>query len=227
MALRIPAVSTSVAVVALSAVIARELGGDRRAQVLTAIACTTSAFVLGQAQTLSTNGIDTLLWAVLTWLPVRWVRTRNDALLLTAGLVTAVAVQVERLIPLFWIAVIVVVGWLGSRALLRRPALWWSGGIVLLAAAPGLIWQARHGWPYVGMRSVVRGQTGGFAGSLWFVGGPRRSTPPPPIALLHRIMAAQLRVCRRFSVRIEASAISVPRWTRPKPSLTSAAMSLS
>ncbi|WP_028477983.1 hypothetical protein [Nocardia sp. CNY236] len=66
---------------------------------LSAIACATSAFVLGQAQTLSTNGVDTLQWVVLTWLLLRWVRTCNDALLLTAGLVTAVAVQVKWLVP--------------------------------------------------------------------------------------------------------------------------------
>ncbi|MGW0324369.1 ArnT family glycosyltransferase [Nocardia sp. NPDC003183] len=168
-ALRIPAVVASLAVVVLSAVIARELGGARGAQSLTAIACATSAFVLGQAQTLSTNAIDTLLWAVLTWLLVRWVRTRDDALLWAAGLATAVAVQVKWLIPIFWIAVVVAVAWLGPRALLRRPALWWSASIVLLAAAPGLIWQAMNGWPHLGMGAVVRGQTGGFAGSLWFV----------------------------------------------------------
>ncbi|WP_435592751.1 ArnT family glycosyltransferase [Nocardia sp. bgisy118] len=168
-ALRIPAVAASVAVVVLGAVITRELGGGRAAQALTATACATSAFVLGQAQTLSTNGIDTLLWAVLAWLLVRWVRTRHDALLLTAGLVTAVAVQVKWLVPVFWIAVIIAAGWLGPRVLLRRPALWWSAGIVVLAATPGLIWQARHGWPHLGMGSVVRGQTGGFTGTLWFV----------------------------------------------------------
>ncbi|MFD6449526.1 ArnT family glycosyltransferase [Nocardia sp. NPDC060220] len=116
-ALRIPAVAASLAVVVLSAVIARELGGARGAQSLTAIACATSAFVLGQAQTLSTNAIDTLLWAVLTWLLVRWVRTRDDALLWAAGLATAVAVQVKWLIPIFWIAVVVAVAWLGPRAL--------------------------------------------------------------------------------------------------------------
>ncbi|MFE1591179.1 ArnT family glycosyltransferase [Nocardia sp. NPDC058705] len=165
-ALRIPAVAASVAVVVMSAAIAREMGGGRGAQVLTAIGCATSAYILGQAQTLSTNAVDTLLWVVLTWLLVRWVRTRDDALLLAAGLVTVVAVQVKWLVPVFWIAVIVAVGWAGPRVLLRRPALWWGGGIVLLAAAPGLIWQARNGWPHLGMGSVVRGQT---AGTVWFV----------------------------------------------------------
>ncbi|MVU82691.1 glycosyl transferase family 39 [Nocardia sp. ET3-3] len=168
-ALRIPAVAASVGVVVFGAVIARELGGGRGAQVVTAAACATSVLVLGQATTLSTNGIDTVLWVVLTWLLVRWVRTRQDGLLLAAGVVTAVDVQVKWLVPVFWIAVIIGAGVVGPRDLLRRPALWWGAGIALLAATPGLIWQARHGWPQLSMGSVVRRQTGGFAGSLWFV----------------------------------------------------------
>ncbi|MFE3187536.1 ArnT family glycosyltransferase [Nocardia sp. NPDC059240] len=168
-ALRIPAIVASVTVVALSAVIARELGGARPAQVLTATACATSVFALGEAQTLSTSVIDTLLWVVLTWLLVRWVRTRHDSLLLAAGFVTAVDLQVKWLVPAFWIAVIIAAAWLGPKELLRRPALWWSAGIVVLTALPGLIWQARHGWPQLAMGAVIRGQTGGVAGSLWFV----------------------------------------------------------
>ena len=32
------------------------------------------------AATLSTNSIDTALWVLLTWLVVRWVRTRHNGL---------------------------------------------------------------------------------------------------------------------------------------------------
>jgi 4-amino-4-deoxy-L-arabinose transferase-like glycosyltransferase len=158
-ALRIPAIVAALVVIVFGALVARELGGGRAAQVLTATACSTASCLLGQAQTLTTNGIDTALWVLISWLVVRWVRTRRDGLLLAAGFVTMVAIQVKLLVPVFWIAVLVAVGWLGPRELLRRPALWWSALAVAVSTIPALIWQARHGWPQVGMGAVVRGQT--------------------------------------------------------------------
>jgi hypothetical protein len=168
-ALRIPAITAALVVVVFSAVIARELGGSRAAQVLTAAACGTSFCILGEAATLSTNVIDTALWVLLSWLVVRWVRTRHDGLLLIAGLVTVAALQVKWLVPVFWIAVLIAAGCVGPRELLRRPVLWWSALVVAVTAIPMLIWQARHGWPQVGMGAVVRGQTNGLSGSLTFI----------------------------------------------------------
>ena len=169
-ALRIPAIIAALVVVVASAMIARELGGGRLAQMLTAAACGTSFCLFGQqAQTLSTNGIDTALWVLLAWLILRWMRTRRDGLLLVAGLVTMVAIEVKWLVPVFWIAVLAAIGWLGPRELVRRRALWWSGLAVAVSIIPMLIWQARHGWPQVGMGAVVRAQNSQWYGTLTFV----------------------------------------------------------
>ncbi|WP_102418780.1 glycosyltransferase family 39 protein [Mycobacterium sp. 4858] len=165
-ALRIPAIVAAVVIVVFSAVIARELGGGRFAQVLVAAACATSVCALGQNQRLTTNGIDTALWVLLAWLIVRWVRTRSDALLLAAGVVTVAALEVKWLAPVFWVVILVAAASLGPRELLRRPALWCSAALVVVCASPMLVWQANHGWPQVGMGAVVRGQTTGLAGGL-------------------------------------------------------------
>lgn len=168
-ALRIPAVIAVLVVVVFSAVIARELGGGRLAQVLAATASSTAPAILGEVTTLSTNVVDTALWALLSWLMVRWVRTRRDGLLLVAGLVTLVALQVKWLVPVFWVAMVLAVGCVGPRELLRRPALWCAATAVAVSAIPALIWQSRHGWPQVGMGAVIRGQTSMLYGSLSFV----------------------------------------------------------
>src|SRR5690606_21969518 len=60
--LRLPAIVLAVVAVVVSALIAREMGGGRGAQVLTATAYATSPFLLLQAKNLSTNSIDTALW---------------------------------------------------------------------------------------------------------------------------------------------------------------------
>ncbi|MFE7745961.1 ArnT family glycosyltransferase [Nocardia sp. NPDC057455] len=163
-ALRLPAVLITVAAVVVTAQIAREFGGARPAQVLAAAAYATSPFLLVQGDQLATNTIDTALWVVVSWLVVRWVRTRHDGLLMAAALVTAVDMQVKWLIPFFWIALAVGVAIYGPRELLRRPALWWGGGIVALTSVPSLVWQAGHGWPQLRLGGVVAAEQATIGG---------------------------------------------------------------
>ncbi|WP_039798423.1 glycosyltransferase family 39 protein [Nocardia araoensis] len=167
-ALRLPAVLVTVAAVVLTAQIAREFGGGRAAQVLAAAAYATSPFLLVQGDQLATNTIDTALWVVVSWLVIRWVRTRRDGLLLAAALVTAVDMQVKWLIPFFWIALAIGVAIYGPRELLRRPALWWGAAIVVLTSAPSLVWQAAHGWPQLRLGGVVAAEQATIGGRyIW------------------------------------------------------------
>ncbi|MEE6179712.1 ArnT family glycosyltransferase [Mycobacterium sp. 050134] len=168
-ALRIPAIIAGLVAVVFSAAIARELGGGRLAQTLAALACSTAPGILGEATTLSTNIVDTALWTLLSWLVVRWARTRCDRLLLAAGLMTLVALQVKWLVPVFWITTLLAAASMGPRELLRRPALWCSATVVAASAIPMLIWQAQHGWPQAGMGAVVRGQTSMLFGPFTFI----------------------------------------------------------
>ncbi|WP_280407731.1 glycosyltransferase family 39 protein [Nocardia brasiliensis] len=167
--LRLPAVVLTVLAIVLTAAIAREFGGGPSAQLGAAIAYATSPFLLLQGKMLTTNAVDTALWVIITWLVVRWVRTRRDRLLLCAALVTAVDMQVKWLIPFFWIAVAVTSLVCGPRELVRRPLLWLGGAIVVLATVPALIWQSRHDWPQLAMGGVISGEQGILGGRLMFV----------------------------------------------------------
>ncbi|MEV0292076.1 glycosyltransferase family 39 protein [Nocardia sp. NPDC050710] len=154
-ALRVPGVLATLAAIVLSALIARELGGSRTAQVLTAAAYATSPFLLVQGTQWATNTIDTALWVLISWLVIRWVRTRRDVLLLWAALATALDMQVKWLIPFFWIAVVAGVLIFGPRELLRRPVLWCGGVAVVVSTVPMLIWQVTHGWPQLEMGATI------------------------------------------------------------------------
>ncbi|MEU2176391.1 glycosyltransferase family 39 protein [Nocardia sp. NPDC019219] len=163
-ALRLPAVLVTVAAVVITAQIAREFGGGCAAQMLAAAAYATSPFLLVQGDQLATNTIDTALWVVVSWLVVRWVRTRRDGLLVAAALVTAVDMQVKWLIPFFWIALVIGVASYGPRELLRRPALWCGGAVVVLTMVPSLVWQATHGWPQLRLGGTVAAEQATIGG---------------------------------------------------------------
>ncbi|WP_168211433.1 ArnT family glycosyltransferase [Actinosynnema sp. ALI-1.44] len=144
--------------VVLAALIAREFGGARKAQVLTAGAYALSLHLLGSGHLLATSTVDPFCWTLVSWLIVRWLRTGSDRLLLCAGLVSAVAMQGKWLIVFFWLALAAGALIAGPRRLLSRPALAAGGAITVLATVPALLWQVDNGWPYFLMQQVTAEQ---------------------------------------------------------------------
>ncbi|KUN75059.1 ArnT family glycosyltransferase [Streptomyces griseoruber] len=153
--LRAPAAALTALGVLTAALTARELGGRRAAQLATAGAYAVSPVMLQMGHLLITATLDIFLTTVGVWLLVRWVRTRRDRLLPLLGLTAAVSLQVKFLSVGFWAVLLVALLLVGPRELLRRPLLWASAAGVLLTAVPGLLWQARAGWPQLAMTGVI------------------------------------------------------------------------
>lgn len=169
MVLRIAATLAMVVAVVLAALTAREFGGGRKAQLIAAATVVVSPNFLANGHLLATSNLDPVCWVAITFLLVRWVRTRSDRLLFVAGLVTAVALQVKFLVVGFWGVAILVILLGGPREMLRRPALWAGGAVAVLTTVPTLVWQARHGWPQLGMGAEIASEsvyTGGVLGFL-------------------------------------------------------------
>ncbi|GAA4758711.1 ArnT family glycosyltransferase [Actinomycetospora chibensis] len=164
--LRLPATLASAGHVVLGALLAREMGGRRRAQLLAGAAVAISPFFLATGHLLATSTLDPVLWTLLLWLVVRWVRTGNDLLLLAAGPVLAVALFAKFLVPLLVTGLAVGVLVAGPRRLLGRPMLWVALALAAASTVPTLLWQSAHGWPQLRMGAVVAGE-GGLTGNRW------------------------------------------------------------
>lgn len=89
--LRLPAVLATAGGVIVAAMIARELGCDRRAQILTAAAQATGLWTTLSGHWLTPYALEPVQWMLLVWLLIRWQRVRDDRLLLAIGVVTGVA----------------------------------------------------------------------------------------------------------------------------------------
>lgn len=176
--LRIPVILATAAAVLVAALIARELGADRRAQVLTAGAQATTLWITLAGHWLTPYALEPVQWLLLAWLLLRWMRVRDDRLLLAAGLVAGIAMQTKFQVLVLCAAVGIGVILFGPRTLLRRPMLWVGGGIAALIALPTLLWQAFHDWPQLQMSSVLAAEAGplyggrpGIAVALLLMGG--------------------------------------------------------
>ncbi|MEV5573656.1 glycosyltransferase family 39 protein [Spirillospora sp. NPDC052269] len=166
--LRIPAALAASATVLVAALTAREMGGGRRAQALTAVLTAICPFVAAIGHSFYTASPDLPVSTTLVWLAVRWVRTRDDRLLLAAGAVAGVALNIKYLAGFLLAGIVAGLLISGPREVLRRPLLWAGVAVAAALAAPSLVWQARHGWPQVGMAGKIEAQ-GAMAGRPGFL----------------------------------------------------------
>ncbi|CAN5658323.1 glycosyltransferase family 39 protein [soil metagenome] len=175
-ALRVVPALASGATVVLAAIIARELGGSRRAQVLAAAVTAGAGFVLGVGHLLSTATFDLLAWVALLAIAARILRTGEPRWWLAFGAVTGVALWNKQLVVL--LAASLAAGLVVDRrwALLRTRWLLAGGGLALLLASPTLVWQAANGWPQLEMADAIAERIGGenrallLPGQLYLLG---------------------------------------------------------
>jgi hypothetical protein len=102
----------------------------------------------------------------IIWLLVRWIRLREDRLLLWAGLVTVIDLQAKYLIVFFWVVASLTIPAFSPRDLLRSRMLWLGAGISVLCQVPALLWQVHNGWPQIATGSVIADDW------IMFGGGP-------------------------------------------------------
>ena len=87
----------------MAAAIARELGGGRFAQLLTAVCVAIVPAYLAMTGTYSMNAFDLLIWALAAWLVVRIINTGDPRLWIAFGAVAGVGLM-NKLSMLFFCA---------------------------------------------------------------------------------------------------------------------------
>ncbi|MEV7805799.1 glycosyltransferase family 39 protein [Microbispora sp. NPDC088329] len=155
-ALRIvPALCTGVLVV-LVALLARELGGGRTAQILAAAGTATSVLPLLAGHTLLTLTPDLVLWSAVTLCLLRVLLRGDGRYWLWAGALCGIAAYNRDLIVVLLGGVGLGVLVAGPREVLRDGRLWAGVLLALAVASPNLIYQATHDWPQFQMAEALR-----------------------------------------------------------------------
>lgn len=155
----VPALAGALSIV-LAALIARELGGGRRAQVTSAIFLAVVPLFVGMNSALNTVSLETPAWMLVAWLASRLLRTRDDRLWVAVGAAAGLALLVK-------FTMLAYLGGLGVALLasplrrdLRRPWPWVGAGVAAALVAPSLAWQVANGLPAL---EFVSNQGGGGA----------------------------------------------------------------
>jgi MFS family permease len=160
-ALRVAPALATVVTVALCGLIVRELGGDRRAQVVGAGVAASAGFVVGAGHLLSTATFDLTAWMAVLWLVTRLLRTGDARWWAAIGGVAGLAMLNKNLVLMLLATVVVALVIERQGDLLLTPWLPVGAAIAVAIAAPHLVWQATHGWPQAEMARALEERIGG------------------------------------------------------------------
>ncbi|MDR3699331.1 MAG: glycosyltransferase family 39 protein [Candidatus Sulfopaludibacter sp.] len=151
----LPAVAGA-AEVALTALIARQMGGKRFAQALAAIAVLVAPGILGLDNLFTMNAFEPVIWLACANLAIRIVKTGKQRLWIWFGLLAGVGLENKYSMLLFGGGIVVGLVLTLQRRAFTSPWLWIAGALALLLFLPNLMWNAQHHFPFLELQQNIR-----------------------------------------------------------------------
>jgi 4-amino-4-deoxy-L-arabinose transferase-like glycosyltransferase len=139
----------------LSAATCAVLGGAPRDRVWAAVLGAVMIVTVAVGHLFSTATFDLTLTVAVVLLALRALDGGGPGRWLALGLTAGVAMQVQLLPGLILVCGLVAVLLVGPRTTLGSRWPWAAAGIVLVLAAPYLLWQLAHGWPQLQVAASV------------------------------------------------------------------------
>jgi len=155
-AMRLPSALAGVALVLLTALLARELGGGRFAMALAALASSLAGVYVVMHYLFTMNAFEPLFWTGCACVVARIVRTGDQRLWLAFGAIAGLGLENKYSMAIFAGALVVGVALSPERRALAKPWIWLGGALALLLFLPNLAWNVRHHWPFFELMRNVR-----------------------------------------------------------------------
>jgi 4-amino-4-deoxy-L-arabinose transferase-like glycosyltransferase len=143
-------------VVVLVALLARELGGGPRAQLLAAVGVAVAPLFLTTSHFLGTVSVEIVAGCAISLVVVRLLNGGDPRWWLLAGALVGLALLNKWTTAFLVVSLLVGLLVTPQRSVLLTP--WALGGALLAAAlvAPNVLWQARHAWPQLEFAAQLR-----------------------------------------------------------------------
>jgi hypothetical protein len=168
-ALRILPALAGTALVALTMLLARELRGNRYAQLLAGLCILLCPAFLVQDSLMTMNAFEPLFWTGCILVLARIIRTGNSHLWIWFGVLAGLGLGNKHSTLFFGFAVTVAL-LLTHRREFAKQWIWIAGAIALAIFLPNIIWQVRHHFPTIeDLENVRREGKNVVLGPLAFV----------------------------------------------------------
>ena len=146
-ALRLLPALAGAAIVALTGIIAREIGGRAWAIALACAGSLCALFNLAVGNFFSMNAFEPLFWMGAVYLLVRIVNGGSPTLWLWFGVLFGIGIENKHSTVFFGVGIFVALLLTPQRRHFARKSIWLGGIIALAIALPNILWQAQHHWP--------------------------------------------------------------------------------
>ena len=143
------------AMVVLAAQIAKELGGNRYSQLLTAVGILVMPTFMRSFHLFQPVSIDFFLWTLLFYLVVRFVNTKNEKLLIWFGFFSGLALLNKYLVLFLLLALLISLVFSPYRFVFKSKKFYVGIILSILLFAPNLIWQYVNNWPIIEHMQVL------------------------------------------------------------------------
>jgi len=163
-----PALAGGAAVV-FTGLMARELGGGRRAQALAALAAATSTEVLAAMHLLSTTAFDLFFWSAITLLLLRLLRTGEPRWWLAIGAVGGIGLLNKYNVAFLFVGLAAGLLASGRGRTMLGPWPWAGAGLALAIWSPNLVWNAQHDWAAFSMMHSLQQENSTLGASISFI----------------------------------------------------------
>lgn len=156
------------AVMVLTGLIAKELGGDRHVELLAAVAAGSSPVSLIQGAVFQYVAFDYLWGVSATYFLVRLVKSGNARWWAPIGAVLGLGMETRYTMGFLALGIVFAVVLTRERRFLRSGWLWVGVGISIIIWLPNLIWQIQHHFisleflSYLHARDLRQGRYAGF-----------------------------------------------------------------
>jgi len=150
--------------------VARLLGGGRSAQILAGLAAGTAPLLLGVTATLNTTALEPLTWTAIAYSALRAVLRDQPRWWIVAGLVAGIAFEDKDSVAFLLFGLLAGLAATGPRSTFARREFWLGAALTVALAAPNLIWQTAHGWPFLAvLRAGASGKNIVLAPAAWLL----------------------------------------------------------
>jgi 4-amino-4-deoxy-L-arabinose transferase-like glycosyltransferase len=149
LALRFFAALSIIALIALTVLIAREMGGRKFALWLAGICIVAGPIFLSLSYLMTMNSFEHVWWAACAYCVVRYINTRKPCYWLWFGVWAGLGLETKYDITVFGLGIVIGLLLTRERKVFFQRWIWLGGLIALLIFLPNLLWNIHyhcHSW---------------------------------------------------------------------------------
>lgn len=152
-----PALASSLLVVQ-TAVLARELGGRRYAQLLAAICVVIAPQYLSNASLLTTNCLEPNLWMACAYFAILALKRENSRYWLWFGVFAGIGLEEKYTIAIFGLGIVVGLLLTEKRRVFLHKWIWIGGLAAFLIFLPNILWNFHYDWPFLQLIGNIKAE---------------------------------------------------------------------